>query len=61
MKTIDVEGLPEPIVRAMETVVHTLREQLHGQDKPRVRVELPVWPGEVVGHLTRAEIYEDAR
>ena len=29
MKTINVDQLPEPVVRAMQTVVETLREQFH--------------------------------
>jgi hypothetical protein len=59
MRTINVDNIPEPVVRAMEVVVQTLREQLHDVDKPRPRVELPVWPGEVVGSLSRTEIYQD--
>ena len=61
MKTISVEGLPEPVVRAMEIVVETVREQLHASEQPRHRVELPNWPGKIIGALTRTEIYEDAR
>jgi hypothetical protein len=33
MKTINVENLPEPVVRAMEAVVETLREQFHAEEK----------------------------
>jgi len=29
MKTINVEHLPEPVVRAVQAVVETLREQFH--------------------------------
>ena len=61
MKTISVEGLPEPVVRAMEIVVETMREQLHASEKPRNHVELPNWPGDVIGSLTRTEIYEHVR
>jgi hypothetical protein len=61
MKTISVEGLPEPVVRAMEIVVETVREQLHASEKPRQHVELPSWPGKIISGLTRTEIYEDAR
>ena len=32
MKTINVEHLPEPVVRAMEAVVETLREQFRAQE-----------------------------
>ncbi len=33
MKSINVENLPDPVVRAMEAVVETLREQFRAQDK----------------------------
>ena len=36
MKTINVDQLPEPVVRAMETVVETLREQFHVEKKEPV-------------------------
>ncbi len=32
MKTINVDNLPEPVVRAMEAVVDTLREQFHAEE-----------------------------
>ena len=41
MKTINVDHLPAPIVRAMEVVVETLREQY------RTEVEAPVDPAKV--------------
>jgi hypothetical protein len=36
MKTINVDQLPEPVVRAMRAVVATLREQFRGDDKDAV-------------------------
>ena len=59
MKTINVDNIPEPVVRAMEAVVETLREQFHDFEKPRYRVELPIWPGKVIGSLSRTELYQD--
>lgn len=59
MKTIDIADLPEPVAHALEVVVETLREQFRHTEKPRQRVELPAWPGEVTGGLTRTEIYQD--
>jgi hypothetical protein len=61
MKTIelDVEGVPEPLVQAVKKMVETLREQFRGNEGERPPVELPVWPGKVIGSLTRDEIYED--
>lgn len=59
MKTINVDNIPEPIVRAMETVVETLRQQFHDTEKPRHPIELPVWSGKVIGNLSRTEVYQD--
>lgn len=61
MKTIelDVEGVPEPFVQAVKKMVDTLREQFQDKESERAPVELPVWPGKVIGSLTRDEIYED--
>ncbi len=59
MKTINVEGLPEPIVRSFEAMVQTVREEMGEAEKPRQRVELPVWSGEILCALTREEIYKD--
>jgi hypothetical protein len=59
MKTINVDDIPEPVIRAMEVVVQTLREQFHDAEKPRPQVDLPTWPGNVVGNLSRTEIYQD--
>jgi hypothetical protein len=62
MKVIDVEGLPDEIVQALEQIVQALRERVGlGQEAPRRQVDLPVWPGTVLGRLTREEIYEDQR
>jgi hypothetical protein len=58
MDYINAEGLPELVARAVEVMVQALREQLaEGQKKEPG--ELPVWPGTVIGSLTREEIYDD--
>ncbi len=59
MRTIDVDGVPEPIVRSFEAIVETVRHEFKQAEKPRGRVELPRWPGKVLGALTREAIYED--
>ena len=59
MDTINVRDLPEPLARAIDAMVRTLREQLRAEDKPRRRVNLPVWPGKVIGSLKREDIYGD--
>jgi hypothetical protein len=38
MKTINVEHLPEPVVRAMAAVVKSLREEFHVEEKDPVDV-----------------------
>ena len=62
MKTIDVGDLPEPVGKAIEHVVQTLREQLqfHASAEPRRKVTLHERRGRVLGQLTREEIYENA-
>lgn len=59
MRTINVDGLPEPIVRSLEAMVHAVREEMNSADKPQQRVELPVWSGRILCPLTREEIYKD--
>ncbi len=63
MKTLNVEGLPEPVVRALQTVVETLRGEHHVEPEDHhakpTRRELPVLPGTVIGSLSRKEIYKD--
>ena len=60
MQHIDVSDLPEPVARAIETMIQTLRQQLAqpGTAKQPAR-EVPRWEGQVIGHLTREEIYDD--
>ena len=60
MKSIDVQDLPEPIVRALVSVVTTIRGQLRREQKHAERRQsLPVWPGTVTQPLSREEIYGD--
>lgn len=58
MEHINVEGLPEPVARAVQAMIQALREQL-AKDRPKEPGELPVWRGTVIGSLTREEIYDD--
>jgi hypothetical protein len=61
MKTINVEGLPQPIIRGLE-IVADLARKLTGQTSPapqRERVTLGVRKGTVYGTLTREDIYDD--
>lgn len=64
MRTIDVHDLPEPVAKAIETMVQTLKSQAKtGQSGGRGSepVQLPSWPGTVLGTLRRAEIYDDGK
>lgn len=61
MDQINVRDLPEPLARAIEAMVETLRRQL-AQTAPRQAArELPRWEGRVLGNLSRDEIYDDSR
>jgi hypothetical protein len=61
MKAVSTEGLPEPIAQAVAIMVETLRNQFLAKPQDRPRVDLPAWPGKVMGNVTREEIYENAR
>ena len=64
MRIIDVHDLPEPIAKAIEMMVQALKNRPKtGQSSSRGSepVQLPSWPGTVIGTLRRAEIYDDGR
>jgi len=59
-KSIDVEGLPEPVAKAIEQVVRTFKVQLAPKAEPqapprKTAHELPRWPGKVIGDLRRED------
>jgi hypothetical protein len=61
MEHLNVEGLPEPIVRGLEVIVE-IACKLTGRKPPppsRQRIALSVRKGTVYGKLTREEIYDD--
>ena len=61
MEHLNVEGLPEPIVRGLEVIVEMARK-LAGKKSSlprREHVTLGVRKGTVYGTLTREEIYDD--
>jgi len=58
MRTINIEGLPEPVAEAVVKMVEALQGQFTVTPEQRPRVDLPRWPGKVLGSLTREEIYE---
>ena len=62
MQNIDVHDLPEPVAKAIEVMVQTLRNQAAAEKGPRsVPTQLPSWPGTVIGKLSRTEIYDNAK
>jgi hypothetical protein len=64
MQTIDVHDLPEPVARAIEVMVQTIRTQTPRGSNPQDQSpppQLPLWPGTVIGTLRRREIYEDEK
>jgi hypothetical protein len=56
--TFSVEGLPEPVARAVQAMVQALREQL-AKDQKKEPGELPVWHGTVIGSLNPRRNYDD--
>ncbi len=59
MQSIDVSDLPEPIARALESMIQTLRQQLAHPAPRNASHDLPKWEGKVLGKLTREEIYDE--
>jgi hypothetical protein len=60
---ISLDGIPEPIASAIEVVAQMARrlaapdQRLQGEDTPMK--ELPKWEGQVIGTLSRSEVYDD--
>ena len=60
MRSVDLEGLPEPQARAIIAEVEFLRRVAAEKKAAKAPPpELPVWPLGVIGRLTREEIYDD--
>ena len=61
MESIDVKGLPEPIVRGLEIVAQMARNLLEKSETTNghEQVQLGARKGTVYGKLTREEIYDD--
>jgi len=64
MEHINVRGLPEPVVRALENMVEALRKQWMSAP-PKAgpsnngALRLEHRPGKVIGRLSREELYDD--
>lgn len=61
MKSINVEGLPEPVAQALAAMVQTIRSQLGRTEEPRKRTKLLTKRTRVIGPLTRKDIYENVQ
>jgi len=65
MNQINVDGLPDQIIHALETMIQTLREeyknQQHEKYAPKESQPLPTVRGKVIGSLSRRDIYADGR
>jgi hypothetical protein len=59
VQQIDVSDLPEPVARAIAAMVQSLRQQLRPTAPEKEVKGLPRWEGQVIGPLTRQEIYAD--
>ena len=60
IKTINLEGLPEPVVRGLEIVVKMARNLSQGHKEHQKKINLPLWPGKEICLLNRETIYGDA-
>jgi hypothetical protein len=61
-RQVNLEGVPEPIARAIEIMAQTARKlAANDRRKERPRVELPVWNLGVKGPLRREDYYDDAK
>ena len=57
---IDLEGLPEPVAKAIVQTVLNLKNQYRTPAEPlevRQQKDLPSYPGAVIGSLRRVDIY----
>ena len=61
MQQVNVEGLPEPIVRVLKVIVEMARKLSGTQASSprREHVTLGVRQGTVYGQLSREDIYDD--
>ena len=57
IKSINLEGLPEPVVRGLEIVVEMARNLSQGHKDHQKNIDLPHWPGKVIGPLDRETIF----
>jgi hypothetical protein len=57
---IDLEGLPEPVAKAIAETVHNLKNRYGVPARPAQKTrDLPSRPGKVIGSLRRVDIYDE--
>jgi hypothetical protein len=58
---IDLEGLPEPVAKAIVETVLNLKSRYRakGEKAKKHLRDLPSRPGKVIGSLRRVDIYEE--
>ena len=62
-QVIDLEGLPEPVAKAIAETVSNLKNQYRTADKDahaaEPPIDLPSFPVKVIGSLRRVDIYDE--
>ena len=59
-QVIDLEGLPDPIAKAIvETVVNLKNRYRAKREQSKPLKDLPSRPGKVIGSLRRIDIYDE--
>lgn len=59
-QVIDLEGLPEPVAKAIAETVFNLKNRYRSKSKqPKPLKDLPSRPGKVIGSLRRVDIYDE--
>ena len=57
-QVIDLDGLPDPVAKAIaETVINLKNRYRVKNEPPRQLKDLPSRPGKVIGSLRRVDIY----
>ena len=59
-QVIDLEGLPEPVAKAIAETVFNLKNRYRAKsEQPKPLKDLPALPGKVIGSLRRVDIYDE--
>lgn len=59
-QVIDLEGLPDPVAKAIAETVVNLKNRYHLKSvQPTPSKDLPSRPGKVIGTIRRVDIYDE--